>query len=309
MTNISIRHLLEAGVHFGHRVSRWNPKMKPLIYGRRNLIHIIDLRETVRGLFRGQNLLREIAAEGGIILFVGTKKQIRPSIEEWAERTGMPHVTDRWLGGLLTNYSIVHRRVHRLDEIESFEQGEAVRTLSKKEMARLLREKRKLMRNLSGVRSMDRLPSAVVVVDPGREHHAVVEAAKLEIPVIGILDTDCDPEPLDIAIPGNDEAMKSVSLLLGILSEGILEGRARREADVAAEAKEAAAAASETEAPGTAGPPPASPAAAGADAAGPSGDAGEKAPPAAPSSPGSTAGPPAPGRPAAAEPAPEASGG
>jgi small subunit ribosomal protein S2 len=217
--------------------------MAPYIYGRRNLIHIINLRETLRGVIRASHFLENLCADGGKVLYVGTKKQIAPAVEEWAGRAGMPFVTDRWIGGLLTNYATVHKRVDRLDEIERITAGETNRVLTKKETASVAREKRKILRNLAGVRSMDRLPTAVVLVDPKREVNALTEAAKLEIPTIGILDTDCDPEPLDITIPANDEAMKSVSLLLGILSESVMAGKARYEREQAVGEKEAAAAA------------------------------------------------------------------
>jgi small subunit ribosomal protein S2 len=221
----SLGTLLESGVHFGHQTSRWNPKMKPYIFGRKNVIHIIDLRATLRGLIRGANLLRNIAARGEFVLFVGTKRQAYSVVEKVAGRTGMPYVSGRWLGGTLTNILTIRSRLKRLTEIEEMETTGHMAFLSKKEVSRLRRELLKLRRNLTGIRDMTKLPGAVVVVDPGREDIAVKEARKLEIPVVGLVDTDTDPEMVDIVIPCNDDAFRAVSILLTRLGDAVAEGR------------------------------------------------------------------------------------
>ncbi len=226
MAALVVKDLIDAGVHFGHRASRWNPKMKPYIYGKRNLIHIIDLKETVRGLLRANKFFHRIASAGGLILFVGTKRQAAETIIEECNRSGMPYVTERWLGGTLTNFRTIRSRLERLEELESILDGEQALSYSKKMISTLTRERRKIERNLRGIRSMNRLPEALMVVDPRREHIAVAEARKLGLKVVALLDTDCDPDQIDLPIPGNDDSMRSIELLLKRLTDAILEGRA-----------------------------------------------------------------------------------
>ena len=230
---VSVKELIDAGVHFGCRVSRWNPKMRPFIYGRRNLIHILDLRETLRGLLRGQNFLYHTAASGAQVLWVGTKRQVKGVIKDAGERTGMPVVTERWIGGTLTNFSVIRSRLRRLEELETMEEDGSMSNHSKKMISTLRRERRKITRNLGGIREMGSMPGALVVVDPGREVNAVKEARRLGIPVVGILDSDCDPTLVDIVIPGNDDALKSVRLLIESLSASVEEGCANRREQVA----------------------------------------------------------------------------
>ena len=224
METANLQELIDAGVHFGCRVSRWNPKMAPYIHGRRNLIHVIDLRETIRGLLRAQNFLYHLASEGSQILWVGTKRQIKGVIQDAGQRTGMPVVTERWIGGTLTNFSVIRSRLRRLEELETMEEDGSIRQFSKKAIAALRREHRKIHRNLSGIREMNGIPGAMVVVDPGREINAVREAHKMGLAVIGILDTDCDPEVIDIAIPGNDDALRSVRLMIEYLVRAVETG-------------------------------------------------------------------------------------
>ncbi len=226
METISVQQLIDAGVHFGCRVSRWNPKMAPYIHGRRNLIHVIDLRETIRGLIRAQNFLYHLVADGAQILWVGTKRQVKGVIEDAGQRTGMPVVTERWIGGTLTNFSVIRSRLRRLEELEQQEEDGSINQFSKKVIASLRREHRKVSRNLSGIREMSGIPGAMVVVDPGREFNAVREARKMGLVVIGILDTDCDPEGVDVVIPGNDDALRSVRLLIENLVQSVEEGAA-----------------------------------------------------------------------------------
>ena len=223
---IVVKDLIDAGVHFGHRASRWNPKMKPYIYGKRNLIHIIDLKETVRGLLRASKFFTRVAASNGLILFVGTKRQAAETIVEEAGRCGMPYVTERWLGGTLTNFRTIRSRLERLEELETILQGEQALSYSKKMIATLTREQKKIDRNLSGIRHMSRLPEALLIVDPHREHIAVAEARKLGIKVVALLDTDCDPDLVDLPIPGNDDSMRSIELVLKRLADAVLEGKA-----------------------------------------------------------------------------------
>ncbi len=225
MSNIDAQKLIEAGVHFGCRVSRWNPKMAPYIHGRRGMIHVIDLRETVKGLLRAQNLLFRIASEGQTVLWVGTKRQVKGVIQDAGQRTGMPIVTERWIGGTLTNFSVIRSRLKRLAQLEAIdEKAIEQQKLTKKEVAQINRERRKIERNLGGIREMDKMPGAMVIVDPSREGNAVREARKMGIVVIGILDTDCDPEDVDIVIPGNDDALKSVRLLVEELVDSVEAG-------------------------------------------------------------------------------------
>jgi len=228
MEPITLQSLIDAGVHFGCRVSRWNPKMAPFIHGRRNLIHVIDLRETLKGLIRAQNLLFHISAEGHNVLWVGTKRQVKGVIADAGERTGMPIVTERWIGGTLTNFSVIRSRLKRLEELEAIDEAAAMEAkLTKKELAAIRRERRKITRNLGGIREMTTMPGAMVVVDPSRETNAVREARKMGIVIIGLLDTDCDPTRVDIVIPGNDDALKAVRLLVDQLVKSVEEGCAQ----------------------------------------------------------------------------------
>ena len=222
--NISVTELLENGVHFGHRASKWNPKMRPFIHGKRNTIHIIDLKETVKGLLRATHYLKEVASEGGKILLVGTKRSAKEAVRGVAARVGSPHVTERWLGGTLTNFRTIRSRLERLKELDDLDANGAVAAMSKKLQARHGLEKSKILKNLEGLRSLEDLPACLVVVDPGNEHIAVREANKTGIPVVALLDTDCDPDLVDIAIPGNDDAMRSVSLILAKLGDAIQAG-------------------------------------------------------------------------------------
>jgi small subunit ribosomal protein S2 len=223
---LMVKDLIDAGVHFGHRASRWNPKMKPYIYGKRNLIHIIDLKETVRGLLRATKFFNRVAASNGLILFVGTKRQAAETLVEECKRCGMPYVTERWLGGTLTNFRTIRSRLERLEELETILDGEQALSYSKKMISTLTRERRKIERNLSGIRTMTRLPEALMVIDPHREHIAVAEARKLGIKVVALLDTDCDPDFVDLPIPGNDDSMRSIELVVKRLADAIGEGRA-----------------------------------------------------------------------------------
>ncbi|MCS7166351.1 MAG: 30S ribosomal protein S2 [Gemmatales bacterium] len=226
MAIVEVKDLIEAGVHYGHRASRWNPKMKPYIYGRSGLIHIIDLRETLRGLLRAYRFLVKTASEGKIILFVGTKRQAREIIEREAIRCGMPFVSERWLGGTLTNFKTIRSRLQRLEELEEMERNGQLQTYSKKMIASLLREKRKIERNLRGIRTMERLPDALVIVDPVREHTAVAEARRMGIVSVALIDTDGDPDLVDLPIPGNDDSIRSIDLIVSKLAQAVLEGKA-----------------------------------------------------------------------------------
>jgi small subunit ribosomal protein S2 len=225
MSSIDVQQLIDAGVHFGCRVSRWNPKMAPYIHGRRGLIHVIDLRQTLRGLLRAKNLLLRIASEGQSVLWVGTKRQVKGVVADAGARTGMPIVTERWIGGTLTNFSVIRSRLKRLEQLEAIdEKAAAEQKLTKKELSQINRERTKITRNLGGIREMDRMPGAMVVIDPSRELNAVREARKMGVVVIGILDTDCDPDTVDIVIPGNDDALKSARLLVEQLADAVEEG-------------------------------------------------------------------------------------
>jgi len=254
---VQVKDLIESGVHFGHRASRWNPKMRPYIYGKRNLIHIIDLRETVRGLLRAYRYLSQVASKGSLVLFVGTKRQAKEAIEREANRSGMPYVNERWLGGTLTNYRTIRDRLKRLQELEGLwlppgdnagkmnmvaymrsmlnESGKLeltkapetaeIRRYSKKMVATLNRELTKIRRNLEGIREMSRMPDALIVVDPKREHIAVLEAQRVGIPTVALIDTDSDPDTVDLPIPGNDDSIRSIELMLAKLADAVLEGR------------------------------------------------------------------------------------
>ena len=225
MSEIVVKDFLDAGIHFGHRTSRWNPRMRPYIYGRRSLIHIIDIKETIRGLLRAKRYLQKVASQGSLVLFVGTKKQATDQVRELALSVGMPYVDYRWLGGLFTNFRTIRSRMKRLEELDRiFESGE-IETYSKKRQSSLIRERRKMHRNLNGLRTMNRLPEAIVVIDPRKEHNAVHEARLMGIKVLALLDTDCDPQEIDLPIPGNDDSIRSIHLVLRHLSDAIAQGR------------------------------------------------------------------------------------
>ena len=226
MTTVLVKQLIEAGVHFGHRASRWNPKMRPYIYARQNLIHIIDVRETIRGLLRARKYLKQVAAGGGLVLFVGTKRQAAETIEREAQRCGMPYVSDRWLGGTLTNFRTIRNRLARLEELEALRSSDQLDTYSKKMQSALTREYRKMYRNLNGIRTMHRLPECLIVIDPSKEKNAVREAQKVGITTVALIDTDSDPDLVDLPIPGNDDSIRSIDLVVQQMADAILEGKA-----------------------------------------------------------------------------------
>ena len=258
MALVDVKQLLDAGVHYGHRASRWNPKMRPYIYGKRNLIHIIDLRETVRGLLRSHRYLSQVVSRNQLVLFVGTKRQAKEIVEREACRCGMPYVSERWLGGTLTNFKTIRSRLNRLRELENMwlpagdnparhdmqtyiagmmtDAGKMdfakapdtapIRNYSKKMVATLSRELLKIRRNLLGIRDMTRLPDALVIVGPNREHIAIKEAKRMGVTTVALIDTDSDPDPVDLPIPGNDDSIRSIEVILAKLADAALEGRA-----------------------------------------------------------------------------------
>jgi small subunit ribosomal protein S2 len=266
---VQVKELLDAGVHYGHRASRWNPKMRPYIYGKRNLIHIIDLRETVRGLLRGHRYISQVVSKGGLVLFVGTKRQAKELVEREAKRAGMPYVSERWLGGTLTNYRTIRNRLKRLEVLEAMwlpagenpnrvdmttyittmmgENGKLdihkapetaeIRTYSKKMVSTLSRELTKIRRNLQGIREMKRLPDALVVFDPKKEHIAVKEAKRMGIATVALIDTDSDPDTIDLPIPGNDDSIRSIELVATKAADAVLEGKAALPPDDQARAR------------------------------------------------------------------------
>lgn len=248
MSVVSMKQLLEAGVHFGHQTRRWNPKMAPYIYTERNGIHIIDLQKTVPMLDAAYNAVFDIASQGGTILFVGTKKQAQETIAKEAERCGMYYVNERWLGGMLTNFTTVKTRIARLKELEKMKEDGTFEVLPKKEVAQLEKEHEKLEKNLGGIKEMTRIPDAIFVVDPKKEHICVSEAESLGITLIGIADTNADPEELDYVIPGNDDAIRAIRLITSTLADAVIEAKqgtvdadvADENADGEAEAEEAA---------------------------------------------------------------------
>jgi small subunit ribosomal protein S2 len=255
---VQVKELLDAGVHYGHRASRWNPKMRPYIYGKRNLIHIIDLRETVRGLLRAHRYVQQVVSKGGLVLFVGTKRQAKELVERESRRCNMPYVSERWLGGTLTNYRTIRNRLKRLEELEAMwlplgenpnrvdmtqymtsmlaENGKLdihkapesaeIRTHSKKMVSSLSRELAKIRRNLQGIREMKRLPDALVVIDPKKEHIAVKEAQRMGVATVALIDTDSDPDTVDLPIPGNDDSIRSIELVLTKAADAVMEGKA-----------------------------------------------------------------------------------
>ncbi|MCD8196865.1 MAG: 30S ribosomal protein S2 [Lachnospiraceae bacterium] len=225
MSVISMKQLLEAGVHFGHQTRRWNPKMAEYIYTERNSIYIIDLQKSVVKVDEAYRAVADITAQGGTILFVGTKKQAQDAIQAEAERCGMFYVNERWLGGMLTNFKTIQSRIVRMKQIEAMEQDGTFDVLPKKEVIALKKELEKLQKNLNGIRDMKRLPDAIFVVDPKKEHICVQEAHSLGIPLIGICDTNCDPEELDYVIPGNDDAIRAVKLIVSRMADAVVEAR------------------------------------------------------------------------------------
>ncbi|MBR6451629.1 MAG: 30S ribosomal protein S2 [Lachnospiraceae bacterium] len=244
MSVISMKQLLEAGVHFGHQTRRWNPKMAPYIYTERNGIYIIDLQKSVGMVDTAYNAVADIASQGGIILFVGTKKQAQDAIKAEAERCGMFYVNERWLGGMLTNFKTIQSRIRRLKEIERMSEDGTFDVLPKKEVIGLRKEWEKLEKNLGGIKNMKRIPDAIFVVDPKKERICVQEAHALGIPLIGIADTNCDPEELDFVIPGNDDAIRAVKLIVGKMADAVIEAKQgeagdTQEGEAAADAAEA----------------------------------------------------------------------
>ena len=241
MSVVSMKQLLEAGVHFGHQTRRWNPKMAEYIFTERNGIYIIDLQKTVRKIDEAYLFVRDLALEGKTMLFVGTKKQAQESIESEAKRCGMYYVNNRWLGGMLTNFRTIRTRIDRLNAIDKMEENGSFDVLPKKEVIGLKAEREKLEKNLGGIREMKKLPGALFVVDPRKEHIAVTEARILNIPIVGIVDTNCDPDEIDYVIPGNDDAIRAVKLIAGKMADAILEGRqGEQTTEEAAPAAEAA---------------------------------------------------------------------
>ncbi|MEK6797986.1 MAG: 30S ribosomal protein S2 [Planctomycetota bacterium] len=236
MASELVRQLVDSGIHFGHRVSRWNPKMSPYIFGKRNAIHIIDIRETVKGLLRAKKYIAQVVAKGEDVLFVGTKRQARIQVQTQAVRVGMPFVIERWLGGTLTNFRTIRSRLARLDELEREEADGTLQQYSKKMISARTRELRKIRRNLDGIRTMTRLPGAMIVIDVHREHNAVREARKMGIPTVCLIDTDSDPDFADIPIPGNDDAIRAIDAILVHLTDAVDEGKKGRRQPEAGEA-------------------------------------------------------------------------
>ena len=237
---VTMKELLECGVHFGHQTRRWNPKMAEYIFAERNGIYIIDLQKTLRMLETAVDFVGEIAAQGGGVLFVGTKRQSQEAVRGEAVRSDMYHVNHRWLGGMLTNFQTIRRSVNRLDKLDADETNGVFDQMPKKEVMRLRREKGKLDNNLSGVREMKKLPEVVIVTDTRKEHTAIAEANKLGIPIIAIVDTNCDPDPIDLPVPGNDDAIRSIRLICAVLADAVINGRgdALEGAEVATEAEQ-----------------------------------------------------------------------
>ena len=225
MAVISMKQLLEAGVHLGHQTRRWNPKMAPYIFTERNGIYIIDLQKTVKKVDEAYDFLRSVAEEGKSILFVGTKKQAQEAVKEEALKSGMFYVNERWLGGMMTNFATIRKSINRLKELEAMEEDGTFEVLSKKEVLALKREQEKLEKSLGGIKDMEELPGALFIVDPRKERIAVAEAKKLNIPIVAIVDTNCDPDEIDYVIPGNDDAIRAVKLLTSRMADAVIEGR------------------------------------------------------------------------------------
>ena len=240
MSVVSMKQLLEAGVHFGHQTRRWNPKMAEYIFTERNGIYIIDLQKTVKKLEEAYMFIREIAADGGEVLFIGTKKQAQDSVKEEAIRCGMPYVNARWLGGMLTNFNTIQKRIKRLAQLKAMEADGTFDLLPKKEVTKLNLEIEKLEKFMGGITEMKKQPAAMFIVDPRKERIAVLEAKKLGIPIVAIVDTNCDPDEVDYVIPGNDDAIRAVRLIAGAMADAIIEGR-QGESNAPAEAAEEAA--------------------------------------------------------------------
>jgi small subunit ribosomal protein S2 len=255
MPVVTMRQLLEAGVHFGHQTRRWNPKMKRFIFTERNGIYILDLQLTMSGIENAYRFVRDRVASGGTILFVATKRQMQDAVEREAQRAGMPYVNFRWLGGMLTNFRTIHERIRRMRELEEMVSTGAVDALPKKEGLRLRHEYEKLSRNLSGLKDLDRAPDAVFILDTKKEEIAVREARKLGIPIVAVLDTNCDPDDVDYAIPGNDDAIRSGGLLTRIIADAAIEGRSMRPEGADQAAAAAAATVPEEVLPGAAAEP------------------------------------------------------
>ncbi len=222
-----MKQLLESGVHFGHQKRRWDPRMKPYIFTERNNIYIIDLQQTVKLIDDAYNFVRDLVSDNGAILFVGTKKQAQESISSEAEKCGMPYINYRWLGGTLTNFNTINQRVKYLFQLEEMEKNGQFSLLPKKEVINLKREQEKLERLLSGIKNMGKLPDALFIIDPKRERNAVTEATKLSIPIVAVVDTNCNPEEIDYIIPGNDDAIRSIKLLTSVIADAVLEGKKR----------------------------------------------------------------------------------
>ena len=239
MSVVSMKQLLECGVHFGHQTRRWNPKMKPYIFTERNGVYIIDLQKTVKGLEKAYDFIRELAASGEHIMFVGTKRQAQDTIKEEAIRSGSFYINQRWLGGLMTNFQTIRKRVQRMIELQRIDEEDAWGDYTKKEISIFRKEKAKLEKYLHGIRDMKTLPAAMFVIDSRREDIAVAEAHKLGIPVISIVDTNCDPDNIDFPIPGNDDAIRAIRLITGLMADAIIEGKGGVDGDVAPKAAEA----------------------------------------------------------------------
>ena len=231
MAVVSMKQLLEAGVHFGHQTRRWNPKMATYIYTERNGIYIVDLQKTVKKLEEAYNFVKDVAASGKTVLFVGTKKQAQEAIKEEATRCSMFYVNSRWLGGMLTNFKTMRGRVDRMNQLTKMEEDGTFDMLPKKEVIKLMHEQEKLEKYLGGVKDMKQLPGAVFVVDPRKEHNAIAEARKLKIPVVAIVDTNCDPDEIDYVIPGNDDAIRAIRLISGVMANAVTEGKQGEEVE------------------------------------------------------------------------------
>ncbi len=222
--NELVQQLIDAGVHFGHRASRWNPKMRPYIYGRKEQIHVIDIRETVRGLLRAKKFVQQTSAEGSLVLFVGTKRQAGSIVERESLRAGMPFVNERWLGGCLTNFRTIRSRMSRLEELERIRSTDEINTYSKKMQSSLAREYRKMYRNLNGIRTMNRLPQCLVIIDPMKEKNAIREARAMGITTVALIDTNCNPDDVDLPIPGNDDGIRAIEVIVSHLADAAVAG-------------------------------------------------------------------------------------
>jgi len=225
MAVVTMKELLESGAHFGHQVKRWNPKMKKFIFGERNGIHIVDLQKTLKGVEEAYNFLKNVAAAGGTVLFVGTKKQAQDAVTEEAKKAGAFYVTSRWLGGMLTNYTTVKKSIERLKKIETMKADGTYNVLTKKEVSQLENEREKLEKNLCGIKEMKTIPDAVFIIDPRKENIAVQEAKRLSIPIVAVVDTNCDPEDADYVIPGNDDAIRAIKLISSKMASATIEGK------------------------------------------------------------------------------------